>query len=463
MMSHPGAPAGTRPPETGAPTGCGARRRARASARTRRRSIVTTRTRRTGPRTGSRGGRDRDLAVDDLLLVLVELVLDVVDEATARGQGDALGRQVVHDILAAGDVTVDVRADEGLDRVVHALEHRGHDHGLQRRVVDGLVLVGVDADRPAAGRRRRPEDARTRTARRVVDDVGTRVEHARGQDLGTRGVVEPAEVTGRGDVLAVDLDVGLDRLGAGFVTRLELLDERGLHAADEADLAGLALQRSGDAGEEGTLLLREEEAGDVVALAAAVGQGHRAVDLREGGVGEVLGDIGEHLVVGEAHGDDRVVTLLRELREQLGTVGTVLVRRDLAEVTAVLLDGRLDTGEGRVVEGLVAAPDGVVGEADLEVARTFAAGAPAAATVLIACTGREGQAAGQQQRRGLRHPRSAQDDLLSGGTCPCCRGASRWASSILRRLARTGRNTGTQDVPRTLTAPPATSPRRGTH
>src|SRR3954469_8771905 len=114
MMSHPGVPAGSRPREPGAPTGCGARRRAGASARTRRRSIVTTRTRRTGPRTGSRGGRDRDLAVDDLLLVLVELVLEVVDEPPARGQGDALGRQVVHDILAAGDVTVDVRADERL-------------------------------------------------------------------------------------------------------------------------------------------------------------------------------------------------------------------------------------------------------------------------------------------------------------------------------------------------------------
>ena len=51
---------------------------------------------------------------------------------------------------------------------------------------------------------------------------------------------------------------------------------------------------------------------------------------------------------------------------------------------------------------------------------SFLAGAAsvAARAGFVAGTGRQGQAAGQQQRRGLRHPRSAQDDLLSGGTGP---------------------------------------------
>ena len=43
------------------------------------------------------------VAVDDLLLVVVDLGLDVVDEATGRGQADAVGLQVVDDVLAALD------------------------------------------------------------------------------------------------------------------------------------------------------------------------------------------------------------------------------------------------------------------------------------------------------------------------------------------------------------------------
>ena len=80
--------------------------------------------------------------------------------------------------VAALDVAVDEVADERLDRVVDALEHRRHDHGLQGRVVDGVVLVGVDTDRALVRGGGRLEHAEAGAAGRVVDDVGTGVVHA---------------------------------------------------------------------------------------------------------------------------------------------------------------------------------------------------------------------------------------------------------------------------------------------
>src|SRR5690242_17849330 len=56
-----------------------------------------------------------------------------------------------------------------------------------------------------------------------------------------------------------------------------------------------------------------------------------------------------------------------ELAEQIGAVGRVGVRAQLTEIAAVVLDRGLDAGVGRVVEGLVAATTGVVGQADLQV------------------------------------------------------------------------------------------------
>src|SRR5690349_748614 len=152
------------------------------------------RTRRRGPAGRSASGRHLDLAVDDLLAVLVDLTLDVVDEATAGGQADAVGGQVVDDVLAAVDLLVDEAVDVGLDGVVDALEHRGHDHGLEGRIVDGVVLVGVDTDRALVRGRGRLEHTETGTTGGVVDDVCTRVEHALGHDLTLGRVVEPGEV-----------------------------------------------------------------------------------------------------------------------------------------------------------------------------------------------------------------------------------------------------------------------------
>ena len=91
-------------------------------------------------------------------------------------------------------------------------------------------------------------------------------------------------------------DGGVDRLGAGHVARLELLDEVGVDAADEADVVGLRLQGGGRADEEGALLLGEGDLGDV----GAGRVGRRVVDDRELDVGVGLGGRADGLRVGEA-------------------------------------------------------------------------------------------------------------------------------------------------------------------
>src|SRR3954454_21183578 len=351
----------------------------------------------------SRSGRHRDLAGLDLVGVLLDLGLDVVDEATGGGQADAVGLQVVDDVRPALDLAVHEVVDVRLDGVVDPLEHGGHDHRLQRRVADGLVLVGVDADGTGVGGLGRLEDADAGAAGRRVDDVSALVVHALGDDLALGRVVEAGEVTGGRDVLDVDGDVGLGRLGTGHVARLEGLDQRGLDAADEADVVGRGLQRRGHAAEERALVGGELQAGDVAGTERlAVGVQRAGGDDRELGVRVLLGHVADHVAVGEADGDDRVVALVGELGEQVGAVGRVGVRRELGVLAAVVLGRLLHAGERRVVERLVAAAAGVVGDADLQVAAGTAATAPATAAVLLVTgTGGQRHAAGEQQHGGL--------------------------------------------------------------
>ena len=210
---------------------------------------------------------------------------------------------------------------------------------------------------------------------------------------------------------------------------------------------GRGLQRRRDAGEVGALVLGEQQAGQVVQAR----RGHRGVDDREAGVRVLRGDLGDVLAVGEADGDDRVVALVGELGEQVGAVGGVGVGAQLGDLAAVVLDGRLDARVGGVVERTVTPAAGVVGEADLEVTAARCCRRWRCRRLLVAGTGREGHAAGQQQRRGLRHPRSAQDDLLSGGTRRWCRGASRWVQVSVPPSRRPGPGPSAHDLG-TLTA-----------
>src|SRR5690606_5475085 len=92
--------------------------------------------------------RNGDLAVDDLLLVLLELVGDVVDVAARGRVADAVDRQVV-DLRTGLGLAVGDALEEVVDGDVDVLEHRGQD-AVADRLVGGLGLVGVDADGPLA-------------------------------------------------------------------------------------------------------------------------------------------------------------------------------------------------------------------------------------------------------------------------------------------------------------------------
>src|SRR5699024_114043 len=123
-------------------------------------------------------------------------------------------------------------------RDVDLLDHRGQDDvpDVGRR---GQRLVRVDTDRPVVGTGGlgRGEDTTTGATGSVVHDVRALLEHALGRGLALGRVTEAAEVRRLGEVLGVDLDVGVDRLGAGHEARLELLDQVHVDATDEADVA----------------------------------------------------------------------------------------------------------------------------------------------------------------------------------------------------------------------------------
>ena len=105
--------------------------------------------------------------------------------------------------------------------------------------VDGVVLVGVDADGLLALGLGRVEDAGAGAAGGLVDDVGAGVVHTGGGGLALGRVVEARALVGHGrQVVDVNLDVRLDGLRAGDVAGLELADQVDLAAADEADVAG---------------------------------------------------------------------------------------------------------------------------------------------------------------------------------------------------------------------------------
>src|SRR5262245_32171286 len=197
---------------------------------------------RQAPVGGSRG--PLDLAALDLLRGRVDLVLDVVDEPTGSGVADAVAGQVVGHVAGRGLAVTD-RLDVLEHGGVDALEHRGQDE-LLLALRRGLVLVGVDTDRPVAltGGLDGLEHAVTGLAGRVVDHVGALVELALGSELATGRVLEAglAVVRVLGEVLDLDLDVRIDRVDTGGVARLELLDQVTVGATDEADVLGLGLE-----------------------------------------------------------------------------------------------------------------------------------------------------------------------------------------------------------------------------
>ena len=103
---------------------------------------------------------------------------------------------------------------------------------------------------------------------------------------------------------------GLTAVCARRVAGFELLDEVVLDATDEADRAGLALERSGGADQERTLFLGKGERCDVR-------QVDDIVDDREARVGVVAGDLGERVLEEEAVALDEPVSFVDEALETL--------------------------------------------------------------------------------------------------------------------------------------------------
>ena len=137
-----------------------------------------------------------------------------------------------------------------VDRDVDPLEHRGqHAAGVQ------VVLVAVDADRQLALVGRRLQHAEAGGAGGGVDHVGALAELADRELAAARRVV-PGRGRGAG-VVHDHLGIRVHVLDALLVAEGEVADQRDVHAADEADLAGLGGQRRRHADQEAALVLLE--------------------------------------------------------------------------------------------------------------------------------------------------------------------------------------------------------------
>src|SRR5882757_1292130 len=307
-----------------------------------------------------RGGGNGDLAADDLRLVLFDLCLVRVDGRVRRRVADAPVLQA-ESLATRLELILGVLLDEVVDGRVDALEGRGQDEALLvgRR---GLVLVGVDADGELVLLLGRLEKATARTTGGVVHDVGAVVVLAFGDDLALGRVVEAGEVRRLRDVGGLHLDRRIHGLDAGLVAGLELLDQRLLHPADEADVVRLRRERRGDPDQEGALVLGEQQALEVRPLDAVVVD-QREMDLRE--LRDHLADGGR---IGEADRDDRVVPLPRKQGQpvRFGLVALALHGRELLGLDVQGGLRFLQTRGRQVVERLVTPTTDVVRETDLE-------------------------------------------------------------------------------------------------
>ena len=147
-----------------------------------------------------------------------------------------------------------------------------------------------------------------------------------------------------GDVLALGL-VGV--LDAGLIAPLELVDDDGLHAADEADLAGLGGHGRDVAHQEGRLLGAEDDAGDVVG-GVLIG----VVDDGEVDVGVLLGRGLDGVGHGEADAPNQIVLAVDGLVE-VGAVVGFLLGLGVGDLGAGLVFKLLQALPSKLVEGLV--------------------------------------------------------------------------------------------------------------
>ena len=275
---------------------------------------------------------------------LVVLVLGVADPVLAEAQhGDA---GLPGAVLGGGEAV--------LHGDVDVLQH-----GREDVAGEQAVLVGIDADAELARVRRRLEHAVPGSAGGVVDHVGAAV------DLGLRELpalhrVVPGVGRGAGHVLQhLDLRVGVFR--PLDVAAAEAVDQRDVHAAHEAELAGLGRHGAEQAHQERALALLEQDRLDV-------GLVNHGVDDGEFGVGE----LGRHLLHGaglaEADRYDGGEAVLGEAAHRLLALGVVLDLEVAERDAGRLLEG-FGPVEGALVEALVELAAEVVDQRRLDVGR----------------------------------------------------------------------------------------------
>ena len=309
--------------------------------------------------------------------------------ALAFASAERIGLVVVVDRIADAVVLEAEHLDAGLPgavlgrlerivgRDVDALQHRGQDLAGEE-----AVLVGVDADAELAGVGGGLQHALAGRAGGRVDDVGAAIDLRLGEFAALDRVVPGRRRRAGhvGDHLVLAVGGVFDALR---VAALEGRDQRNVHAADEADLAGLRRLGRDHADQERSFLGLEHHR-----LHVRLVDHH--VDDAEFGVREFVGDLVERGRPGEARHDDRRVAVLGELAQDLLALRLVL-DFEIAEVDAGVLLELARAVEDALVEGLVELAAEVIDDRRLDV------GGP----------GRRGggQAAAEKrggQRRGLR-------------------------------------------------------------
>ena len=153
----------------------------------------------------------------------------------------------------------------------------------------------------------------------------------------------------------------LGRLDAADVAAGETADQRNVHAADEADLAGLGGECREHADEIAALMLLEHDRGDIRRFDDHVDDG----ELR---VGEFRRDLLHRFGMAEADGDDRREAALGEFAQGLLALAVVLDLEILIGDAGVGLEF-LSTHEGAFVEGFVVAAAEVVDDRRLDIRR----------------------------------------------------------------------------------------------
>ena len=237
---------------------------------------------------------------------------------------------------SAGERAILRILDRIVDGGIHTLDHRAQ---LRIWPEAGLIAVGRYHPEALALLQRGIEGADAGATSGGVHDIGAGVVLRQAKFLALIRVLEIIRICNG------DFDIRVDALGTGHIAHLIAHHRRNAEAADEADLASLAHERSPRTGEEGAFLLPEEEVGDVV-------RRDFGIDERELRIRILLGHFGQRIGEKEADADGDIAAL--------GGIGEIahVVRGSLAlehiEGHAELILRAHATLVGHVVEALIA-------------------------------------------------------------------------------------------------------------